>query len=1500
MMRLSSVYRAFVMLMALVMVGAASGRAFSVQAAEATVTHTYASVKPGPAIPDHGCTDNASVTSAITVPDSFLLGAVRVGINLTHSWRGDVFVRLTSPDGASINILNVGDANANFNVLIDDSATAASGAGPGAVTHDVNAASWPYTWRSAAGLSIFKGARTAGTWTLTVCDRYWGDKGQLNFWNLYLDDDRSDYSGTVINAAPSGAVIPGNTVTYSIVVPNNSGRDGVVSISAPLPAEVAYVAGSARTSPATGNLVATNNQLTWNGSILASQSVTLTYQALVTAQNGWITTTATVSDALSLAPVVRRLAVPVAAPLYHTSRIATTPAAGALASAGQVIVYSVNITNSGLLPGNATLLNPIPAGVTYVAGSVQASAGAVPVFDGAAITWSGNVAAGGRTTISYQARVNALADLAPLSNLITNTATINDRLAVMPALITSVNRVNAPYYGLSTIKAMRASDGLAGSTGIMIPGQPVTVVIGLYNSGTAAGAVTVNAPVAANAQAQPGSGSASSGSLPTVNTAGLTWSGALAVGQRVTLTYRLIGSALSGDYTHAVSINDSQVGAPVQKTFSMPIATPMFELTTFMPGKAAVATGEHFTYTLIVRNSGRAAATASSAVIVLPAGLLPDGFALATAGAAQWAVSPAGATQLEWNGSIPAGGSVSIAIPVMASTLCGTQIALSVALSDRSVAPAITTIAALGVQAYYNVVLNEDFNSVAVAPPTGWTINRPSGNCDFMFANWYNHTGGVGGYFYASSFTCGKTATMDTELRSPVFNLVNATAPVLQFRYDYYRGLAWGQVAAVDISTAGSAGPWVNVWKLTTDDRGPKLARVDLKAYTGKSNLMLRWHYAAPYWAYWWQVDDVLLYQVCPVSIGPEALREGSACRGKTITYTLTVANMGAVADSVKMTYTASANGAWAGWRTTIQPATVQLNAGASVSVNVVIAVPWVSGATPSGGDMVVTAQGTASGQAGQVILRTSAAGCGGWSALANVPVPAADAALTYYGGALYQIGGSADGAYMPTKAVYRYNISANTWQTATMMPVAVAGTDAVAVGDTIYVPGGEINAGNSSQTTLVQAYHPLTNGWDTVAPLPIPLSYYEAHALNGRIYVIGGYSYGAVTNTLLIYDPATNTWTRGAPMAQARMFAAAGVIGGKLYVAGGYNGKQGLNTLEIYTPGVTSDPGVIPAGSWSEGPALLQPKDSGASGVLGDRYLVVAGGWQSKLVTRAVIAFDVQTNVWVELPALSSFRVGARADGDGTRLYVVGGYDILNGASTTSKRNEVMAVCPACAAADKPQGQLAMAVAPTSLRHGQPMTFTVSLADSSPLNFTWDYGDGVRQDNGDRVSTHTYAAGGTYHVVVTASNACGSISVATTVQVAQYGVTLNPPVLSNQVETDPKMALQSNGNLPAIASAVTYTLRVTNTGTLADRILLGVGSSNGWGVSVSPQSTANLAPGQGANVVVVVQLPDGFLSGTNATTLTATSAGDPQATDTSTLTTYLNVYRTYVPVVMQ
>jgi len=100
--------------------------------------------------------------------------------------------------------------------------------------------------------------------------------------------------------------------------------------------------------------------------------------------------------------------------------------------------------------------------------------------------------------------------------------------------------------------------------------------------------------------------------------------------------------------------------------------------------------------------------------------------------------------------------------------------------------------------------------------------------------------------------------------------------------------------------------------------------------------------------------------------------------------------------------------------------------------------------------------------------------------------------------------------------------------------------------------------------------------------------------------------------------------------------------------------------------------------------------------------------------------------------------------------------------------------------------------------------------------------------------------------------------------------------------------------------STVTYTLRVTNTGNVADLVTLSHTKPPTWTLSYSA-NPLSLEAGQGTNVQVYVGIPASAPGGITATiTITAALQGDPTKTDTAALTTSVLYRFLYLPLVMR
>ncbi|MBW2440473.1 MAG: S8 family serine peptidase [Deltaproteobacteria bacterium] len=113
---------------------------------------------PDLAIPDD---DAAGISSTITVSQPGIIGSIKVGVDITHTYIGDLRVALTAPDNTTIVLHN--RTGASTNDLVQ--------------TYDA---------RSTPDLAHLSGRSASGDWKLTVSDHAGIDVGNLRRWNLAI------------------------------------------------------------------------------------------------------------------------------------------------------------------------------------------------------------------------------------------------------------------------------------------------------------------------------------------------------------------------------------------------------------------------------------------------------------------------------------------------------------------------------------------------------------------------------------------------------------------------------------------------------------------------------------------------------------------------------------------------------------------------------------------------------------------------------------------------------------------------------------------------------------------------------------------------------------------------------------------------------------------------------------------------------------------------------------------------------------------------------------------------------------------------------------------------------------------------------------------------------------------------------------------------------------------------------------------------------------------
>ena len=101
-------------------------------------------------------------------------------------------------------------------------------------------------------------------------------------------------------------------------------------------------------------------------------------------------------------------------------------------------------------------------------------------------------------------------------------------------------------------------------------------------------------------------------------------------------------------------------------------------------------------------------------------------------------------------------------------------------------------------------------------------------------------------------------------------------------------------------------------------------------------------------------------------------------------------------------------------------------------------------------------------------------------------------------------------------------------WNQLTNMTTSRKRMDSAAIGNKIYVAGGDIYP--STSTDVFEVYDINTNSWSTLTALPETRMYLSSIAFNSSIYILGGFfdaSYPPTTlTTIKKYTPSSDSWS--------------------------------------------------------------------------------------------------------------------------------------------------------------------------------------------------------------------------------------------------------------------------------------------------------------------------------------------------------------------------------------
>ena len=126
--------------------------------------------------------DNSCINKTFNMPVSKIITDTKISTNITHTWRGDLNLTLTSPLGTSVDLTSRNGGSAN-NIYVNFSDTAAT-----SIVGDTTNYTVMVDRRPEVALDAFNGEDALGVWNLQICDNAAADVGTYNYGRLDIND----------------------------------------------------------------------------------------------------------------------------------------------------------------------------------------------------------------------------------------------------------------------------------------------------------------------------------------------------------------------------------------------------------------------------------------------------------------------------------------------------------------------------------------------------------------------------------------------------------------------------------------------------------------------------------------------------------------------------------------------------------------------------------------------------------------------------------------------------------------------------------------------------------------------------------------------------------------------------------------------------------------------------------------------------------------------------------------------------------------------------------------------------------------------------------------------------------------------------------------------------------------------------------------------------------------------------------------------------------------
>jgi len=310
------------------------------------------------------------------------------------------------------------------------------------------------------------------------------------------------------------------------------------------------------------------------------------------------------------------------------------------------------------------------------------------------------------------------------------------------------------------------------------------------------------------------------------------------------------------------------------------------------------------------------------------------------------------------------------------------------------------------------------------------------------------------------------------------------------------------------------------------------------------------------------------------------------------------------------------------------------------------------------------------------------------WRTLAPIPsvrqehvtVPLPNSSFAILGGIAPEP--NANPPFSTTNLVQIYSIPANTWRTASPMPLALNHPNAVAIGSKIYLLGGlavDNTTGDWVASPRCFIYSSETDSWKETTPMPSGLArgsaamgvYKENIFLAGGMDIlqprVGG-TQGTVSS-VIAFNTKTEKWitdnlpekAKNLPQSQGRDHAGAAVIGHTLFVLGGRDHGQENVKNTVFALDLQNL-----AKGWVVRNGTLPTARGGLAAAAVGNKVFTFGGEGNKQAETGVFdqteVYDVVKDKWERLPPMKLPRHGTSAVAVGGKIYIPGGGTLQGG----------------------------------------------------------------------------------------------------------------------------------------------------------------------------------------------------------------------------------------------